>query len=263
MPETMPSTVTAERGRLSIRLPQWGWFLLATVLLVVGFLGLSIWLPYHREQQVIQKIEDWGGNVLTERVGPEWLRKCVGADRIKRVGVFERVVEVNLARTKVSDEKVPLLSRLSHLRKLSLAGTAVTDAGVAHLGSLTNLRELWLNWTAVTDAGLNQLNRLPNVESLHLEGTAVTGTGFVPMSGYTSLRRLFLTEARVTDAGLTGLSRLTNLRFLHLEDQLTDGLITADGIKELRNALPNCNIRHWRITHHGPFPPFPFRRRST
>ncbi len=112
----------------------------------------------------------------------------------------------------------------------------------------------------MTDAGLNQLNRLPNLESLSLKGTAVTGTCFVPMSGYASLKQLFLSETKVTDAGLAGMSRLTNLRFLQLEDQLNDPAITADGIKELKNALPNCIIRHWRITHHGPFP---FRRHST
>ncbi len=145
MADTMPSTILPEPSRFSIRLPHWGWLLLGTVVPAVGYAGLSVWLPYQREQQVIQMIEGLGGKVATQTGGPDWLRKHVGENRIKQVKVFERVVEVNLARTMVSDAELPHLSQLSHLRKLSLAGTGVTDVGLVHLGSLTNLRELWLN----------------------------------------------------------------------------------------------------------------------
>jgi len=54
-----PSPVSAEPPRSRFRLPRWGWFLLATVVLVVAEIGLSIWLPYCREQQLIRKIQSW------------------------------------------------------------------------------------------------------------------------------------------------------------------------------------------------------------
>ena len=238
------------------RLRYWDWCLLAAAVLVVGYVGLSIWLPWYRERQVIQQIESWGGTVKIETGAPEWLRKIVGDDRIKQVRLLDRVVDVSLNGTGISDAELPYLSRLTHLRKLYLAKTAVTDAGLVHLGRLTKLRELCLNWTVVTDAGLDQLNRLPTIHWLYLKGTAVTGTGFLTTNAFSNLEWLCLSETKVTDAGLTGLSRLTNLRFLQLEDQLEDAAITAKGMKELKSALPNCNIRHWRITFHGPFPPF-------
>jgi hypothetical protein len=242
--------------RSRFRLAHWGWFLLMTVVLVIAGIGSSIWLPWCREQRVIQLIEGWGGTVKTETGDPEWLRNLVGEDRIKQGRLFERVVEVSLNGTAVSDTELRYLSRLIHLRKLLLAKTAVTDAGLIHLGRLTELRVLCLNRTAVTDAGLDYLNRLPNIKSLYLKGTAVTGSSFVTTSGFADLELLILSETNVTDAGLAGLSRLTNLRFLQLEDQLEDAAITANGMKELKRALPNCNIRRWRITFHGPSPPF-------
>jgi type VI protein secretion system component VasF len=49
--------ITPEPRRCSFRLPHWGWFLLATDLLVLGYVGLSVWRPYHQEQQVIGMLE--------------------------------------------------------------------------------------------------------------------------------------------------------------------------------------------------------------
>jgi type VI protein secretion system component VasF len=62
MSSSNPCPISAEPPRSRRHLPHWGWFLLATVVLVVGFIGLSVWLPYHRQQQVVQMIEGWGGN---------------------------------------------------------------------------------------------------------------------------------------------------------------------------------------------------------
>ena len=65
------------------RLPHWGWFLLATVVLVVAGIGLSIWLPWHREQQVIHEIERWGGSACyAGRFAPEWLEQLLGESRM-------------------------------------------------------------------------------------------------------------------------------------------------------------------------------------
>jgi hypothetical protein len=72
-----PEMTDFPRSRFS--LPHWGWFLLGTVVLIIARIGLSIWLPYHREQQVIQRIEAWGGRVSTYTAGPKWLIQCVPA----------------------------------------------------------------------------------------------------------------------------------------------------------------------------------------
>jgi Leucine-rich repeat (LRR) protein len=234
MSATTPSPVSAEPSRFAIRLPHWGWFLLATVLLVVGVLGLSIWLPYHREQQVIQKIEDWGGNVLTERVGPEWLQRLMDEDEFT---FFDRIVSVRLETSRVTATDLVHLNGLTHLRVLDARRTQFSDSSLAYLNNLPNLRELCLSKTVVTDAGLVHLSKMTNLQELYLDGTAVTDP--VHLSGLKKLRKLDLSETRVTDEGLRHLSRLTNLRDLVLNDKV----VTFEGANELKKALPDCEVR--------------------
>jgi hypothetical protein len=196
------------------RLPHWGWWLLATILLAVGFAGVSIWLPWYREQQAIQKIEEWGGQVETRTEDPEWLRDLVGKDRLNDAKLFVRAVKVQMSGQEIGDRQIAQLSALTRLQGLDLRRTAVTDAGVAHLRGLTDLKYLILDRTAVTDNGLVHLNRLPNLRTVSLDRTAVT------------------------DKGLLHLSRSTNLKRLHVvRTQVTD-----NGVAELHKALPDCEI---------------------
>lgn len=198
------------------RLPHWGWFLLATIVLVVGFAGLSLWLPWYREQQAIQKIEEWGGQVETRTYDPEWIRDLVGQDRLKDAKLFVRAVKVQMSGQEITDARIAQLSGLTKLRGLDLRRTAVTDAGLAHLRGLTELRYLILDRTAVTDTGLAHVNRLPNLRTLSLDRTAVT------------------------DIGLAHLRRSTNLKRLHV----VRTLVTDTGVAELQQALPDCEILH-------------------
>jgi hypothetical protein len=200
--------------RSRFRLPHWGWFLLATVVLVIAGIGLSIWLPWHREQQVIQRIESWGGYATAGTVGPKWLRKLVGEIHMKEFKVFERTAEVQLQRR------------------------AINDTQIAHLGGLKNLEVLDLERTAVTDAGLNHLSKLTKLQSLGLNGTAVTDSGLAHLNTFTNLRILILSNTAVTDAGLIHLSGLTNLHTL----QLFGTAVTATGIEKLQKTLPDCKI---------------------
>jgi hypothetical protein len=198
------------------RLPHWGWLLLATVGLAVAAVGLSIWLPRYREQQAIQKIEEWGGQVETRTDDPEWLRNLVGKDRMKDSKLYVRAVTVQLTGQEISDAQIAQLGGLTRLRGLDLRRTAVTDAGLAHLSRLTNLKYLILDRTAITDNGLTHLSRLPVLRTLSLERTAVT------------------------DDGLQHLSRLTRLKRLHLGRTT----VTDKGVEELQKALPDCEIIH-------------------
>ena len=108
------------------RLPHWGWFLLGAMVLVVAEFGLSIWLPWHREQQVVRMIEGWGGNVGTETGGPNWLRRLIGEDRMNEFKVFERIDSVvSLFPTEVTDGDLAQLSRLTNLKDLCFYDSAI------------------------------------------------------------------------------------------------------------------------------------------
>src|SRR5690348_7846922 len=103
-------TSPAPRRRFSIRLPHWGWFLLATFVLVLAAVGLSVWLPYNleqqeirREQDAIRKIQNLGCVVKTVAAGPDWLRRFVGDNRMKDSNLFERVWFVDLGNSEITD----------------------------------------------------------------------------------------------------------------------------------------------------------------
>ena len=71
-----------------------------------------------------------------------------------------------------------------------------------------------LSFTEVSDVGLKELANLPSLSNLDLRGT------------------------KVTDAGLKGLAIKTNLTSL----QLGSSKVTIEGVRELRTALPLCDI---------------------
>ena len=63
--------------------------------------------------------------------------------------------------------------------------------------------------------------------------------GLVHLKGLTQLELLGLNYTRVTDAGLVHLKGLTKLNYLILNDTM----VTDEGVGELKEALPNCDIR--------------------
>ena len=263
---TDPSPVLAEPSRSRFRLPHWGWFVLATVALVVAGIGLSVWLPWHREQQAIRMIESWGGGNLDIRpVAPEWVRQVLGEDRMTEFKVFDRLISVEFSDPEtLTDAKIVHLRSLTNLQYLCLARASLTDTGLAHLNGLTRLGVLSLRRTAVTDSGLHNLNGLNNLYSLDLGETAVSGAGLADLNGLPSLFDLELDRTAVTDAGLVHLSGLRGLQQLRLDETaVTDaGLahlrecknlgilnlkgtaVTDEGVQELKNALPDCEIAH-------------------
>jgi len=156
---------------LSLRL-----FAAILVVLLIGSL-LSVWLPYHREQQIAETIKSWGGIVDQETSGPEWLRRLVGDDRMKKCKVFDRVVVVLLEGPTVTDPDIAQLSRMTNLNRVSLHGTALTDAGLIHLSGMRKLEELSISYTAVTDSGLAHLRGCTNLKLLRIGATGVTEKG--------------------------------------------------------------------------------------
>jgi Leucine-rich repeat (LRR) protein len=239
----------ADSTRSRFRLPHWGWFLLAMVLLVVAAVGLSIWLPYHREQQVVQRIqtiESWWDTgerdywYETETGGPEWLRQLAGKERMKEFKVFERVVFVRLEGAAIPAGEIGQLSGLTNLDYLNLVNTAVTDAGLAHLSKLPKLRELFLDGTAITDVGLDHLSGCTNLERLGISETAVTDAGLAHLSRLPKLQEVFLDGTAVTDLGLGNLSGSASLTYLSLDRTA----VTDKGIKRLQQALPQCHVQH-------------------
>jgi RND family efflux transporter MFP subunit len=145
---------------------------------------------------------------------------------------------LSLHGVEVTDAGLQNLKGLTQLQSLDLERTKVTDAGLEILKGFAKLQSLNLFGTSVTDAGLRYLDGLPNLQPLDLSHTKVTDAGLEHLKGLTALQTLSLASTDVTDAGLLHLKGLTNLRMLNLSyTRVTDA-----GVRDLRKALPSCQI---------------------
>jgi len=166
--------------------------------------------------------------------------------------------------TKITSTVLGYLKSLSELEFLSLKASSIRDAGLEHLKGLSKLKALDLSICYVSDSGMAHLKGLPKLEILDLNGTRVSGAGLVHLKkittllalnigqnknvtdvdvahlkSLTNLRGLNLSAAKITDAGLTHLRVLKRLEKLDLSLIST---ITPAGVRELRRALPGCQI---------------------
>ena len=91
--------------------------------------------------------------------------------------INDQLVWLNLSHTRITDEQLEPLSRLSNLRVLYLNNTGVTDTGLARLSTLNELRLLSLVGTNATDASLLTFEKLTNLTDLFLFQTRLTEAG--------------------------------------------------------------------------------------
>jgi hypothetical protein len=62
-----------------------------------------------------------------------------------------QIVDLSLARTRITDATVTLLAGMPALRRLNLSSTAISDAGIAGIASLPGIEELVIAQTQVSD----------------------------------------------------------------------------------------------------------------
>ena len=166
--------------------------------------------PAEEEPRIVRKLEALGGRIFKNG---------------------ERVVEVKLDRTQVTDEDLKLVAVLPEVTDLSLEQTQVGDTGMSHLKALAKLEWLNLFGTQVGDNGLKHLKELNSLKHLPIGHTRVTDAGMIHIEGMTQLLYLGLRGNAVTDVGLKHLRTLKNLTGLHLgETKITD-----EGVKHLQD----------------------------
>jgi len=91
--------------------------------------------------------------------------------------IADQIAWLDIARTKVTDNGLAVVAKMSGLTKLHLENTAVGDAGMAHLTGLKNLEYLNLYKTQVGDAGLDRLKGLTSLSKLYLWQSKATPAG--------------------------------------------------------------------------------------
>ncbi len=100
---------------------------------------------------------------------------------------------------KTGDDTIGAILALGpNVVELNLARTSVTDAGVARLAALVNLEALHLEQTAVTDAGVAPLATLPRLKYLNVYGSKVTDALIEAVAKNDALERLYVYETSVS-----------------------------------------------------------------
>lgn len=81
------------------------------------------------------------------------------------------IVEVDLARTVVTDASFTTLAKFTHLRAIHLDNTSVTGIGIEKLAGLKHLTYLNLSGTKISSEGATRLKSLPSLQHLYLFNT--------------------------------------------------------------------------------------------
>jgi len=111
------------------------------------------------------------GLILRTVSAPE---RCDDKTLARLKSVADLIVDAELARTKVTDEGLTILSTFSNLRSIDLAHTTVTSKGVPLLARLNHLETLNLTATPVDDPGVVALRHKPSLNHLYLFETKCT-----------------------------------------------------------------------------------------
>ncbi len=91
----------------------------------------------------------------------------------------------------------------------------------------------------VKDADLKELAAFKTLTTLDLSYTKVTDVGLKALAAFKNLTTLNIDETEVGDAGLKELAALKTLTTL---DLIGTKKVSDAALKELRKALPKCNV---------------------
>ncbi|HVX13111.1 MAG TPA: hypothetical protein VHC22_18145 [Pirellulales bacterium] len=186
----------------------WVWYFVGGLLVIVAGAGWMAWTAV-RQQQAVVSLKVIGAQLRYADELPfaslsppmSWLNRWLGHDWAASL------VQVNLGRSKVSDDDLQCLEKLPGLKFLWLQDTHVGNDGIAHLKSCLHIQELYLANTKVTDDGLASIAGLRKMKFLSLSGCHITDAGLIHLQGMTNLQRLDMPNTGVTPRGVAELQK--------------------------------------------------------
>jgi Leucine-rich repeat (LRR) protein len=181
--------------------------------LVSEFLQMS---SFQRGDDVLAQVAALGEG--RERiVNVDLTRSPVSNQGLKAIAGFPEMRLLNLTATRITDAALSVLPECKHLETLILDEAGVTSAGMAFIGQTPWLKSLSLQRTPITDADLTYLKGLPALEVLRLDGnSSLFGKQLgevIDGKGLPSLREFTLSG---TQLGFYGLNSANDLRSLEV-----------------------------------------------
>ena len=182
--------------------------------------------------------------------GPTWLRDLLGdapfagADAVvelrdlsvQEMQLVDRFPRLTSVSCNASFGPVDLskLASCTRLERLEAENSFPTE--IIRVPPLPRLRGLFVSRTRARIEGIGQL---PNLEVLDATRTSFDDEAAKHLPGLQRLETLLLERTLITDAALPALKNCRGLKTLSLPDAMSE-----EAVRELREALPNCQIRY-------------------
>lgn len=211
----------------------------------VAFSSIYPFKPIGRANQASWLVDIFGEHFFRD----VFAIRTTDSQLVERFRELPQLRAFDLSGMRETDDALLAVAGMPQVTTVWLMGSDVTDEGLAHLRNHPNLAVVLIYDTAITDTGLGHLRTLPKLTTADPGGTKpygrlslgpqITDEGLESVGGMTQLYQLHL-GTQITDAGLKHLHGLTGLRYLDL--RLTQ--VTPEGVKSIREALPDCEIWH-------------------
>ena len=132
------------------------------------------------EKDLLRVVKDRGGSINYDEGKPggpflklDLKRTFLDNDDLRKISdLTEKIVELDIGYTPISDQGLAHLCKQRHLRTLKLTATKTTKNGLVHLKELTSLQVLLLIGTKVS-GGLANIEDLTELQQLDLLDTGL------------------------------------------------------------------------------------------
>lgn len=215
--------------------------------------GASARTEQSGEKEAVAFLRNLGAAIKTNAQGRVVLVDLAGGkasdEAAKRLADLPELKSLRWTGQQVTDATAEVLAGLPKLTVLKLDETRLSDAGLARLKKLSRLEELYLAKTQITDAGLEHIGQMGRVRRLRLSETKITGSGLAKLAGLQELMELDVSRTGVDDASLAVLTKLPKLTRLNLYTTP----ITDAGLEHLAQMaqLVWLNLDNTQVTDAG------------
>jgi len=204
---------------------------------------------YDRHHRAVVRLRQLGGSVAhgahkptTVRIDENWLG---GDDGLVHLTRLERLGEVKLERSSVTDAGLSHLANLHTIEKLYLGNSHVQGAGLEHVARMQGLKYLSLRGLELERDAFEALSDATGLEHLGLDETNVSDDDLRHLAKLTKLQRLWLNKTKISGQGLRHLQKLPRLSTLFLSQTSVRGP-TIEPLQKLR-SLRYLSFQHVAI----------------
>jgi serine/threonine protein kinase len=174
-----------------------------------------------------------------------------------------KLITLHLPNTKLGDECIPIINKMSRLDDLDLSGSRLTDLGLNNLSASLPLTRLRLLNLPITNEAVQRLSRFKHLRHLRLDHcpnitvkalsklagsemmdlslgyTNITSDVYKPILAMPELTDIYLNDTNIDDHVLDALLPVKQLKYLNVTH--CPG-ITAGAVTRFKEHHPHCRI---------------------